>query len=482
LTGGAAFPSAAGAGFDSAFDRAEIPIKHKDIVQVIRALTMLWSVMGLLLILNVCCNCIIALSNSLSLAWKLMEKSDLLEKWKFNWPLMDVIIGGRSSIDLPEMRVTTDEEAEAFVRAYGYDLDVPTESHLIHAAIIESVSFIERYLLTPREWSRGIRPPDKILECTDVRNLLVWASGSSPEERMLRGWSCAVLRVMHTIAHIEGVNKQIRVEDARNQIFARFHSALFRDENKNLWFGSDTNRVELEKVEWKESKSRASILLKLLHKRDNVAETIFDFLGIRIVTKRVCDVMMVVKNLMQYNLVVFPNCFPARARNNLIEVDRFRSQIETLREMLQSGSIGAAEFETMVARLIPMGNTREEHINPHSSSDYRSIQLTGRQLIKVPNYQFEWLDRLRSVSQSEGMPESKKNAIKELMYLVDQWHSVDDTIEQSAFFPFEVQIMDHDSYMASVDGEAAHTRYKQNQIRTARKRVIGRVLELHRSI
>ena len=42
-----------------------------------------------------------------------MEKSDLLEKWKFNWPLMDVIIGGRSSIDLPEMRVNTDEEAEA---------------------------------------------------------------------------------------------------------------------------------------------------------------------------------------------------------------------------------------------------------------------------------------------------------------------------------------------------------------------------------
>jgi uncharacterized protein (TIGR04562 family) len=286
---------------------------------------------------------------------------------------------------------------------------------------------------------------------------------------------------MHTIAHIEGVNKLIRVEDARNQIFARFHSALFRDENKNLWFGSDSTKVELEKVEWKESKSRASILLKLLHKRDNVAETIFDFLGIRIVTKRVCDVMMVVKNLMQYNLVVFPNCFPSRARNNLIEVDRFRSQIETLREMLQSGSIGAAEFETMVARLIPMGTVQDEHVNPHSSNDYKSIQLTGRQLIKVPNYQFEWLGRLRSVAQSDGLPENKKSAIRELMYLVDQWHSVDDTVEQSAFFPFEVQIMDRDSYLASVDGEAAHTRYKQNQIRTARKRVIGRVLELHRT-
>lgn len=410
-----------------------------------------------------------------------MEKNDLLDKWKFNWPMMDVIIGGRSSIDLTEVGISSFKDAHDFVKSYGYDPDSDRDNHNIHATIIEAISFIEKFLLTEREWNRGVRPPDDIINCIDVRQLIVWASGNDPKDRMIRVWSCAVLRVMHTIAHIEGVNKQIRVEDARSQIFNRFHDALYRDAEKNLWLGNDDAKVELEKVEWKESKSRASILLKLLHKRDNVAETIFDFLGIRIVTKRVCDVMLVVKNLMNYNLVVFPNCFPARSRNNLIEIDRFRSQVETLREMLLSGNIGESEFEAMIARLIPVGKADGEHVNPHSSTDYKSVQLTGRQLIKIPNYQFEWLDRMRAACNSSEFSDVKREAIRELLYLVDQWHSVEDTKEQSAFFPFEVQIMDHDSYMASVHGDAAHTRYKQNQIRTARKRVLGRVLELYRA-
>jgi uncharacterized protein (TIGR04562 family) len=409
------------------------------------------------------------------------DKTQLLDKWKFNWPQMDVIIGGRSSIDLAEMRVGTDKEAHDFVCAYGYDPESAHDNFKIHTAMVEAISFIERYLLTEREWAKGIRPPDELIACNDVRKVIVWASGTTPKERWLRSWSCAVLRVLHTIAHIEGVNKQIRIEDARAQIFERFHGVLFRDQDRNLWLGNDDTKVELEKVEWKESKSRASILLKLLHKRDNVAETIFDFLGIRIVTRRVCDVMMVVKNLMKYNLVVFPNCFPSRARNNLIEVDRFRSQVETLREMLQADSIRPDEFDNMISRLTPAGKANGEHVNPHSSMDYKSIQLTGRQLIKVPNYQFEWLTRLRNVVRSDQLAEIARKEIRELLYLVEQWHSVSDTREQSAFFPYEVQVMDKESYLASVHGEAAHTRYKQNQIRTARKRVLGRVLELARS-
>lgn len=408
------------------------------------------------------------------------DKSQLLDKWKFNWPQMDVMIGGRSSIDLAEMRIASDEEAYQFVRAYGYDPDEPQDAHTIHTTIVESLAFIEKYLVSEREWERGTRPPNEVLDCTDVRKLIVWASGTDPQDRWRRAWSCAVLRVMHTIAHLEGVNKQIRVEDARTQIFGRFHAALFRDEERRLWLGNDDTRVELEKVEWKENKTRASILLKLLHKRDNVAETIFDFLGLRIVTKRVCDVMMVVKNLMKYNLVVFPNCFPSRARNNLIEIERFRSQVETLREMLHADSIKPEEFDDMVARLTPAGKAYGEHVNPHSSNDYKSVQLTGRQLIKVPNYQFEWLSRLRNALTSGELKETASKEVRELLYLVEQWHSVTDTKAQSAFFPFEVQIMDHDSYLASVDGDAAHSRYKQNQIRTARKRVLGRVLELTR--
>lgn len=407
----------------------------------------------------------------------------LADMWKLPWPVLDVLIGGQSSIDMPEMRVPTMEEASAFIKAYGYDTADPGDQRMMHGVLIEALSLIEKKLLTPKEWNRGIRPPEEIIFCDDPRQLLVWASGQDPTDRLRRAWACAVLRVMHTIAHIEGVNRLLDVETAREQIFARFQPYVFRDESRRLWIGDQTTKVELSHVEWKEFKSRNSIILKLLHKRDNVAETIFDFIGVRIVTKRLADVMMVVKFLRQFHMVVFPNAFPSRARNNLIDVKRFRTQLETLRDMLTAGSISPEEFDTMVGRLtaaIPQEQVAPT--NPHSAASYRSIQLTGRQLIKLRNPEFGWLDKLKSAAiDTGGMPKETARVLAELRFLVDGWHAVKTNQEISAFFPFEVQILDQESHAQALIGDANHDRYKTSQIRAARKRVLSRVLELSKA-
>jgi len=48
-----------------------------------------------------------------------MDKLQLADLWKFPWPLMDVLIGGQSSIDLNELRVGSWEEATKWLEAYG---------------------------------------------------------------------------------------------------------------------------------------------------------------------------------------------------------------------------------------------------------------------------------------------------------------------------------------------------------------------------
>ena len=417
------------------------------------------------------------------------NKALLADIWKFPWPLMDVLIGGNSSIDLPELRVASWEEATDFLVSYGYDPVSDDARRQMHAVIVESIAFIERLLLTPREWARGTRPPDDILLCDDPRQLLIWASSLSPQERLKRAWACAVLRVMHTIAHIEGVNRYISLQVARQQIMARFQRYIYRDADKQLWFGEDPYRVRLDRVEWKERKSRESIILKLLHKRDNVAETIYDYLGIRIVTTRLCDVLMVVKYMRQFHVIAYPNCYPSRSRNTLIDAKRFRQQIETLRDMLTAGSISPDEFETMVARLtMPAGEPAVGSTNPHSASSYRSIQLTCRQMIEAPNEQFGWLDKLeRAVADAalprdaaDGAPPPSLNMLREMRALVDGWHAVKGQRRISSFFPFEVQILDAEAYVQANSGEANHDRYKLSQIRAARKRVLAKVLELSR--
>ena len=44
------------------------------------------------------------------------------------------------------------------------------------------------------------------------------------------------------------------------------------------------------------------------------------------------------------------------------------------------------------------------------------------------------------------------------------------------FFPFEIQIIDQDTYQQNQLGSANHDRYKQSQIRSARRRALGAVL------
>jgi uncharacterized protein (TIGR04562 family) len=44
------------------------------------------------------------------------------------------------------------------------------------------------------------------------------------------------------------------------------------------------------------------------------------------------------------------------------------------------------------------------------------------------------------------------------------------------FFPYEIQIIDKESYQESVLGESAHTHYKQRQLFMARRRLLSTLL------
>ena len=59
----------------------------------------------------------------------------------------------------------------------------------------------------------------------------------------------------------------------------------------------DPDRIDLAAFETKPKKSRDSILLKLLHKPENVAEDIFDQVGIRFVTPTLLDSLSVIQFL-----------------------------------------------------------------------------------------------------------------------------------------------------------------------------------------
>ncbi|MCX6116487.1 MAG: hypothetical protein NT027_03015, partial [Proteobacteria bacterium] len=180
-------------------------------------------------------------------------KLKALERWRFSWPVMNVLIGGRSSIDLPEINISGIEEAHRFIKSYGYDPDRSHDARLIHATIIEALGFIERNLM-PKEWRQGVIPPPEVLNCTDARQLLVWSSQKSPEYNLRRMWACALLRVMHTIAHIEGAFRYSDIDSARDEIMARFQS-ITRYSEDAVWLVLGDQRIKIDRMEWKTQKS-----------------------------------------------------------------------------------------------------------------------------------------------------------------------------------------------------------------------------------
>lgn len=402
------------------------------------------------------------------------HRQALADQWKFNWPVLDVLIGGKSSIDLPNLLITNWEEAGRFIESYGFRIDDARDQKRIHAAIIEALHFIERELM-PKEWAQGNIPPADVLSCIDGRHLLLWASEQGEDVRKRRDWACAVLRVMHTIFHIEGAFRYTSIDCARDQIMARFHKFIYRDSDGKLWLGDHENRVGLEAVEWKHQKSRQSILLKLLHKRANVAETIYDMIGVRIVTKKQSEVIQVVKLLRLHHIASFPNFNPSRARNTLINTDDYRLAMHDLRGRLLSGAITPEQFE-MTALNLKFDPPVQESSNVHSARNYKSVQMTGRQLIRTMNPNLGWLTKMQR--EAEDLPPEKMAMMTEIVSYIKSWHGMEAELEASAFFPFEIQVLDAEAHAENSSGPAAHGRYKRSQVRAARRRVLADILQL----
>ena len=205
-----------------------------------------------------------------------------------------------------------------------------------------------------------------------MRDLLMMASGKAPGQspdstgQALKHWACSLLKIMHTIAHIDKDLREPHFADIQKQIFDRFYKFIHRDGEQNLYLGDETSKIDLIAFRTKPKKSRDSIILKLLHKPENVAEDIFDRVGMRFVTKTRLGSLQVVKFLKDKMIVMPPNIKPSRSRNTLIDLDFFRAELQTL---LLKATRGELDEPSLVAALEEAAQPpRVNPENPHAAS------------------------------------------------------------------------------------------------------------------
>ena len=349
-----------------------------------------------------------------------MTRSDTVSGFRASdWSSLGAMVSGGSAIDLPRLDLPDEAAAKAFLVGYGLDPDNDGDRGELARILPLSRQFMADVLL-PWRGLDGLPP-----ELPDRPEALLLSASRLTDP--MRFWSCSVLRVAHAVAHALFLPGRDKVTDALAQVKSRFREYL-REEDGRTWLGG----IPLHAIWFKSGKPWNSLLLKLLCKKDNVAEEIYDHLGVRIVTRTKVEALEVVRFLRDNHVVPFPNVKPSRSHNSLIDLDGLEQHQTALWRDLEAGRIDLESFDRRLrvyseSPEMPPARRR----NPFSDADRRAIQFTARLLVR---------------REDNGRIER-------------------------FFFPFEVQIMDAQSWEESQMGRASHEEYRERQREDARRRV-----------
>lgn len=369
--------------------------------------------------------------------------------------ITDVILGGKSYIDQGGLRIDSPAEARDFALNYGYDVGIPHHRAHLVKVFEDALVFMQEVILEGTD----LELPSEIVDLQDPVMLLLWAS-DRPRTPRAR-WSCALLRVIHTLLHVDN-NIYLRfIPEIQQQIFDRYDRYLVPTEN-NGWMLKGKFDVPLLAMRRKESKDRTSMLLKLLHKPENVAETIYDQIGIRLVAEDLLGVLATIRFLLDHHILMATHIKPSRSRNLMVDLEALDRWMARIPPGFRLDQLSDADRRELSSELT-LNQFRAE-VNPFSSSSYSAVQFTAHTLIRLPSPAVGALESVQSRLCAMGRPESG-----DLMHIPEL---IQEQEEFTFFFAHEVQVMEHSGFESIVSGPASHAGYKLRQREAVRRRVL----------
>lgn len=408
-----------------------------------------------------------------------MNRPHYLSKYHFDWEMFDVILGGQSALDANTFLspMNNKEEVYDFLEGYGFPQTDPVMRAELFGNFQEALQFIRRYFLKEGNADGlDLTIPTNLYSISEVSDLFLMAMGSDnqvgQEERI---WASIILKVMHIILHVDKDLRQNYFTDIQRQVFDRFYRFIFRDEANGLFLGKRSEKdlaIPLMDFQTKSRKSRDSIIIKLLHKPESVAEEVFDRIGIRIVTSNKIDILRAIKFLQGHHIIMAHNLKPSRTRNFLFNMGQFKqSYTSVIRKCLKQDlpeEVFRENLESELNKNLPPAKKKNENV--HSSPEYRAIQFTCRQLIKIDNPFFQEFNKVRSMAKEHR----DDNEIAEKILSLDTSYL---SRNIRFFYPFEVQIVDAENHEINTVGEASHNQYKKSQLKSAMLRMFRPLLE-----
>ncbi len=353
----------------------------------------------------------------------------------FDKNIFQALIGGRPPMDLPLSLIKNQEDALSFLKGYGYDLTKPKDEKKLWDYYARAVSYIKSYLLEDQEENipRCLADPAQL---QSLQHLLVHASSQLETDKHIQNWACAILKVIHVLVHLDNDLFAQFSTKIQNQILKPFRQHIFEDKIQGghiLGGGNNQEKIHLHKFSKKNFKRSDSSVTKLLAKPEQVAFTILDKIGVRFVTKSVYDSFRVMKYLVNHNVIGIFHIIHSESNNSLYPIQLF---IDTLSEA-QGKNLSHEEIESHLQSKLQQTMNKEDLLvkpNEFTGRDYKFIKFICRKLIKL---EFNENDKF------------------------------------NFFYPFEVQIVDYNTYIKNLSGPSSHEEYKMRQKAKAKQRILG---------
>ncbi len=390
-----------------------------------------------------------------------MKSSDTLQP--LNFDALDVILENKSAIDSKTFLTEFNDKSDVFdfLKGYGINLDDPIESSELYGQFQEAMLFIRKnFLKEGNDEGLDLTIPKEIVSITSVAEIFKLSSTNKGE---LGIWAGIILKVIHTLIHIDKDLRQNYFNLIQTQIFDRYYKYLDR-EGDSLFLKSKEEKIPLAEFQTKSKKTRESVVIKLLHKKENVAEELFDRIGIRLITKNKYDCIRVIEFMHKNHIIVPHNIKPSRSHNSLIDIKTFKKGYN---ELLGSGG----EMTLDILNKITEGSLKDDESqisNEHSLEEYKAIHFTCRQLINYTNPFYGKFDVLKDEFKDQ------KEVVKKLENLDTSSISKDSKF----FYPYEIQITDEASHLVNTEGESSHNEYKKSQLSSAMNRLFAPLINI----
>ena len=348
------------------------------------------------------------------------------------------MIGGVSVLDAPRLSVKDQDSAELFLRTYGYDWALEGDQKEVHSYYRQAIAFLQDKWATGQDLNlKDLYDKSGI---ADARSLLVAASDRQSDDPVLQKWSCATLKVMHVMAHLNNDLYSIFDTEIREQILSPIQNFVVEDSIQGKVFLQDEHqKIRLNKFEFKPVKNQSSGVIKLLAKRKLVALNILDRIGVRFVTRNTFDIFQVLRFLVNNSLVSYPHCIVNESVNTVYPTNLFLEAMDTLRAKSSKGSSKEIS-EILDNKLIEQADQAEykNKDNVFTDPEYKFIKFISRKLVKIK-------------VERNGKPEKVQ-----------------------FFYPFEIQIMGYQTYLNNMRGPLSHDEYKKRQEKAAHLRLFGK--------